>query len=321
MRLSICIPTYNRGHTLHTLLASLTEQITLSGLFNEVEVVVSDNASGDDTAAVFAGFADKGFKTTYFRQTKNLGFGRNLNKAISLATGDYCWLMGSDDIPAVGALVKVLQLLNEAPDVVIGNVSTNGKLRSLISSRVETQQLHDAASMEAFLLSCTEISSLFAFMSSLIVRRAYWESVAMPDELATHPYTHQLRLFMAMVEHGLRLRTLHDTIVVTGAEGNEWDAVISKHFELDCRTLTLINETILPANIDRAALGAVFKRQYGPTKLLCARAGMSADQWNRIAPTLESWGYDPAILKKRFYDGALFWLYKRAKQLKGLSKQ
>lgn len=320
MRLSICIPTYNRAHTLQVLLDEVATQVELSGLSANIEIVVCDNASSDDTAAVIARFGNTGLKLTYFQQPSNLGFGRNLNQAVSLATGDYCWLMGSDDVPAPGALAEVLARVGEGPDVIIGNVLTNGNLRTLVDGPAGRQHIQDAASIEAFLGRCTEISALFAFMSSLVVRREYWNSVAATQELVMHPYTHQLRIFTAMVKQGMRLHTLQEPIVVTGAEGNEWDAVISKHFELDCRTLALITETILPRAVRASALGAVFKRQYGLVKLISARSGMDDAAWTRIAPTLRSWGYESVWLKKRPYDSVLFWLYKRAKQLRGLGK-
>ncbi|WP_333693851.1 glycosyltransferase, partial [Phaeobacter italicus] len=52
IKLSICIPTFNRASYLRTLLASLAED--LHQLPWPVEVIVSDNASPDETAEVVA---------------------------------------------------------------------------------------------------------------------------------------------------------------------------------------------------------------------------------------------------------------------------
>jgi glycosyltransferase involved in cell wall biosynthesis len=53
--LSVCIPTYNRAGYLHECLSSIETR----GLDNLVEVVVSDNASTDDTLDVLKEFANR----------------------------------------------------------------------------------------------------------------------------------------------------------------------------------------------------------------------------------------------------------------------
>jgi len=90
--LSICIPTYNRSK----LLAELLDSIILQ---NEpgIEVVVSDDASPDDTADVVAFYTGKLPNLKYIRQDKNIGLDRNFRAVVEAASGDYVWLMGDDD--------------------------------------------------------------------------------------------------------------------------------------------------------------------------------------------------------------------------------
>lgn len=84
MRLSVCVTTYNRAPLLDRTLASLAAQTRQPD-----EVIVSDDCSTDDTAAV----ADKwrpAFATfVYQRNAANLYMPGNLNACVAAASGDY----------------------------------------------------------------------------------------------------------------------------------------------------------------------------------------------------------------------------------------
>jgi hypothetical protein len=43
---------------------------------------------------------------------KNVGFDRNLMKVVSIASGEYCWLVGSDDALTPGAVAHILDLID-----------------------------------------------------------------------------------------------------------------------------------------------------------------------------------------------------------------
>lgn len=317
MKLSICIPTFNRGHTIGRLLDSIHQEIDANKLSGSVEVIVCDNASTDETETIVRDSLGAGLNVAYFRQQNNLGFGRNLTDAIAHAAGTYCWLMGSDDVVVPGALREIFAALEQQPDVMVGFVVTNGKVRKLLGEAEVSSHLKDDASVAEFLAHCQEISSLFAFMSAIIIRKQSWDQVAPSSELIGHAYTHQLRIFLAIRHAGVNFRYLHATIVDTGAEGNEWDGNIAKHFELDCRTLDFIGSSIFQDDkkID-AGLGAVFKRQYHRRSVLRARSEMGGAEWNAIAPILQRWGYPPGSLQKQFYDGFVVNFFRVAKTMK-----
>lgn len=95
MRISICIPTYNRADYLPMLLDSILAQ---TGHDCEVEVVISDNASSDDTPATIERYRTRFPHFVYHRAQSNQGADRNFLKVVELASGDFCWLMGSDDV-------------------------------------------------------------------------------------------------------------------------------------------------------------------------------------------------------------------------------
>ncbi|MBA3044800.1 MAG: glycosyltransferase family 2 protein [Euryarchaeota archaeon] len=112
--LSICIPTYNRAELLRTALISLVPQIKECG--DDVELVVSDNCSTDNTGEVVEWAKEFG-SFLYHRNEENIGAARNVMHVVNLATGEFCWVLGDDDFVRVGGVKKVLQILKDHSDI------------------------------------------------------------------------------------------------------------------------------------------------------------------------------------------------------------
>ena len=90
-RVTIGIPTYNRAASL----LPATIQSALAQTYPNLEIVVSDNCSTDDTETVVRRF---GSRVQYVRQSENLGLNGNLNACIDRASGDYVLLLHDDDL-------------------------------------------------------------------------------------------------------------------------------------------------------------------------------------------------------------------------------
>ena len=106
--LSICIPTYNRASYLHDALESIARELTDKHLAEQVEVIVSDNASTDDTETITRSFASKIRHLAYYKNEANVGFDYNVDNAVRRANGTYCWYLGDDDLIRNGALAYML---------------------------------------------------------------------------------------------------------------------------------------------------------------------------------------------------------------------
>jgi abequosyltransferase len=108
--LTIAIPTFNRAPFLHKLLWELSKQYTPSC---SVTIVVSDNASADDTEDIVRQAAERGLPITYIKNATNLGPDGNILQCFMRATSKYVWIFGDDDILLPGALRRILYLLAE----------------------------------------------------------------------------------------------------------------------------------------------------------------------------------------------------------------
>ena len=110
--LSICIPTFQRAQILRRTL----EHLAVSGGV-EWEVVVSDNASADDTTATVKDFRGKFRGLRYARQAANRGAAANSDTCMRLGTGKYLYLLCDDDRVLPEGMAAALAALESDADV------------------------------------------------------------------------------------------------------------------------------------------------------------------------------------------------------------
>ena len=109
--LTIAIPTYNRARFLAELLAVLLPQLRDE---HRAELLLSDNASADDTPGLIARFRKLGLPLRHLRNPENIGADANFLQCLDQARGKYVWVLGDDDLLTPGAVGQLLSLLEQA---------------------------------------------------------------------------------------------------------------------------------------------------------------------------------------------------------------
>lgn len=102
--LSICIPTYNRFPFLKWTLERTIRD------FPSAKIIVSDNASTDDTRTIQ-------MKCRYIRQSTNIGPFPNLRAALLASHTKYCTYLGDDDYLLPEQVQKGIDFLEANPEV------------------------------------------------------------------------------------------------------------------------------------------------------------------------------------------------------------
>lgn len=127
--LSICIPTYNRAEYLAKCLSSIVLQDAFNP--NEVEIVISDNASNDNTIAVVKKYQNQYENIYYSRNAENI-FDKKFPTVINNAHGIYRKLSNDTMIyenGSIGYLLDIIkQNINEKPILLFLNRSKHGKI-------------------------------------------------------------------------------------------------------------------------------------------------------------------------------------------------
>lgn len=114
--LSICIPTYNRAEILDECLRLL---VSNKGFSDEVEVIISDNCSEDNTQEISLKYVNAYPHVRYYRNEENIGGERNFLKVLSYAKGLYVKL--HNDYSAFtedglsNLIIKIKSVLSEKP--------------------------------------------------------------------------------------------------------------------------------------------------------------------------------------------------------------
>lgn len=110
MRLSILLPTRNGGSLLEPVIRSVLEQDC-----DDLELVVSNNASADATPEIIASFASDS-RLRVVTLDEPVAVTDNWNAALGASSGDYVTLIGDDDLLLPGYTERVFGLLDEYGD-------------------------------------------------------------------------------------------------------------------------------------------------------------------------------------------------------------
>lgn len=122
--LSICIPTYNRADYLNHLLDSIVCQFKDESVFRKTEVIISDNNSNDNTAAIVSHYQNRYANIKYSRNEKNVGAARNIFNVLRNPVGKYVWLIGDDDVISDGSIKRFIGIVDKSEySVVLINYS------------------------------------------------------------------------------------------------------------------------------------------------------------------------------------------------------
>jgi glycosyltransferase involved in cell wall biosynthesis len=111
-RLSICIPTYNRRNYLEAGLAALAPLRARV----DIEIVVSDDASSDDTPAFLDAVSARDPQIRVIHQPKRIGGFANTILVMRAARGRYAIYHGDDDQLAHDGVLEALEFLESHPD-------------------------------------------------------------------------------------------------------------------------------------------------------------------------------------------------------------
>ena len=115
-RLSVGLPVYNGQRYLAEALDALLGQS-----FTRFELIISDNASTDETEGICRVYAAKDPRIRYIRQPRNIGLNPNHNFVLREARGEYFKWAAHDDLYGRDLFARCVAALDEYPDVVLSH--------------------------------------------------------------------------------------------------------------------------------------------------------------------------------------------------------
>ena len=111
---SIGMPVYNGGKYLREAIESVLRQT-----FHDYELIISDNASEDDTGPICAEYGARSSRIRYVRQQQNIGSHRNFNFVTQQARGRFITWLAHDDVLEPEFLQRTVEYLLATPAAVV----------------------------------------------------------------------------------------------------------------------------------------------------------------------------------------------------------
>ncbi len=193
--LSICVPTYNHAHALQKML----ENIVSLPVFiesEEIEIVISDNASSDETPTIAASFADKWpDRVRYFRNDTNVQ-DKNFEMALARGCGSFRKLANDTLLFKECGLRKMLSAIREN----VGNEPLLFFSNGNGVSRMEKRECH----------SFEDVLDEISFFVTWIGGFGLWER----QFAKLHDFSRRSDLLLTQVDAFFRILDVENTALV-----------------------------------------------------------------------------------------------------------
>ena len=224
IKLSICIPTYNFGKFIGETLDSILPQVT-----DEVEVVVLDGGSTDDTAEVVGSRMKVYPQLVYHDQGYRGGIDRDIEKNVSLARGEYCWLFSSDDVMLPGAVEKILEAIRSKYDVYICEhilcslemvpISEHPPFNGITHQTLF--DLGDEKQRKVYFRAARTSEAFFSFLAGPVFRKTVWDKAYVPESFRGTCWIVAGHLLSA-IPTGLTVDYLHEKLMYKRCENDSF---------------------------------------------------------------------------------------------------
>lgn len=204
MKVSICIPQYNRIELLLKNLDILAQQT-----YPDIEVVISDDCSQDDThQEILLRKNTYRYPVVYHRFETNQGYDRNFRKSIELATGTYAFVLGNDDTllkeTTIDDFVKTVSSFSY-PDLGYVNYVEDRDAHTVIRRATETTLYEGGVN------TAIKHANGFSYVAGVFFKKSVFHQYNTSAQDGS--IYAQMYLALLMIARGCRLLTISDAMV------------------------------------------------------------------------------------------------------------
>lgn len=237
IKLSICIPTYNRAKFIKGALESIISQAE-----DSIEIVIVDGASTDNTIEVVQYYQRRFSRLIYYRGEKNFGVDVDMARSIELARGKYCWMFSDDDLLKPGAIKRILREIESECEIYLCNVTVCDLFmrplrdRYWLSKKTKDRifNLDDKNELMEYCNKANSIGALFSYMSSIIMCREDWIKSGYDYDFDKSAYALAASLF-SFLKRKCQLKYIRSSLVLLRNDNDSFQnkGGLVKRFLLD----------------------------------------------------------------------------------------
>ena len=287
IKISFCIPTYNFGKFIGETLQSIVDQASDE---IEIEIVIGDGASTDNTRDIVRKFQDKFSFIHYYKFNNKGGIDKDLARTVELSNGEYCWLLSADDVLMPGSINAMLKYISSSNSIYLVNrVECDTSLNQIYTKSwlLDTQLDREfdfsvSEELKEYLYLATGLGSIFSFMSSIIVSKTEWNSIKIDDTFIGTNYSHVFRLFDIALSGGrikyikkpmIYARLFNDSFMSNG---------IGKRFLIDLDGYKLVIYKFFDKMEAGNLIKSIMRKEHTWYQLLSLRSRVTHKEWSDL---------------------------------------
>lgn len=250
-RVSVVVPVYNSGRYLATTIEAALEQT-----YGDFELVVSDDASTDDSLEILAGFDDRRIRVV--RNERNLGAVGNWNRGMAEARGRYVKLLCADDLLYPTCLERQAGVLDEPGNAGVSLVTAPHDVVDEAGTRIVARGFREPGRMDgdaAIRRIARSGTNLVGEPSAAMFRAEAFAAVGPWVERAR--YVVDLDMWMRLLTQG-DLFVVGETLSAFRVHRGSWSSALSHTQTDDMRWLLdrMAGDPAYPVKPSDARLGA-----------------------------------------------------------------
>jgi glycosyltransferase involved in cell wall biosynthesis len=204
--LTIAIPTFNRCQYLKELIPDLLEQVkSVNNSKNLIQVLISNNASTDETEDFITPFVEQGL-ITYRKNLENIGADRNIMKCVEEASGKYVWIFGDDELLQDAGILNAYHLV----------VNNNYELIILSDGQYDSKLTMDTSfeTLFEFISKMSGINPHLLLAHTLITSNIFKKSAYSVTDASKYFYTNYSMMY-GIINGMLIKDTIDDAVYVS----------------------------------------------------------------------------------------------------------
>ncbi|RKP46179.1 glycosyltransferase family 2 protein [Pararobbsia silviterrae] len=205
--LTICIPTYNRGKRVHSLVLFLKSNLLTRT--DDVNVLVVDNCSNDGTEALITPLVDE--RVQFFKRTEFLDNAeKNMYASVELCTGEYIWFHGDDELPMVETVLELIKSIRaDEADMFVFNSSVINDEGGLLATRMAPMRsLYVDVCGDALIQTAGFVFMLAGISNVVFKRSAVDVDVAWESQAVAPIYSHVCWFLISFAQKRSRIVNL-----------------------------------------------------------------------------------------------------------------
>ena len=211
-KVSIGIPVFNGGKTLARTIESILCQD-----YKNIEIIISDNASTDDTRVVSEKYQEKDSRILYFRQESNIGMFENFNEVFRLSSGEFFMWAAHDDEHASNFISSCLRYLFVDPNAALCAPITKAVLDGEINWTAGLNSFNNKKDLlkryRETLRNFPAVAIYGIYRSSMVRKTRMWQKFMGADMV----FVQELSLYGTFLAH--------NEILFTYYERGDWNTV------------------------------------------------------------------------------------------------